>query len=174
MRKAAFIFLPIAAVLAGTWFIAADWPNPELKPLPWEPEAIVVLGGGDADRIAEAWRLAVAHPDAPIIVTGDGGSIVRALREKGVAETRLRHEVAAKSTRENAEKVRPIIEAKGLRRVVLVTNWYHARRALLSFRQENPGVEFAVSFKLRRNPVTPWDREAQRRERLALAAYLLY
>lgn len=162
------------AMAAGAWIWWSDWPNPGLKALPWEPEAIVVLGGGNEDRITEAWRLAQAHADVPVIVTGDGGRIARALIERGLPAHRLRHEGAADSTLENAEKVRPLLLKEGARRAVLVTNWFHAPRALLSFRRANPDVEFAVSFRPRREPLTPWDRACQRRERLAWPVYLLY
>jgi uncharacterized SAM-binding protein YcdF (DUF218 family) len=171
MRKAGLVVI-LAGV--GVWIASGDWPNPELKPLPWEPEAIVVLGGGNEDRTTEAWRLAQEYPAAPVIVTGDGGRIVRALQERGLPRERLRHETTAKSTMENAERVRPLLEKEGVTRAVLVTNWFHGPRALLSFRRRNPGMEFAVSFHPRREPLTPWDRACQRRERLAWPVYLLY
>lgn len=162
------------AMAAGTWIFWADWPNPELEALPWEPEAIVVLGGGNEDRISEAWRLAQAYVDVPVIVTGDGGQIARALLQQGLPTHRLRHEMFAKSTLENAEKVRPLLQKENSRRVVLVTNWFHVPRALLSFRRANPDADFVASFRPRREPLTPWDRACQQRERLAWSVYLLY
>jgi len=173
MRKAGFLLTSVA-MAAGAWIFWADWPNPELEQLPWEPDAIVVLGGGDEDRITEAWRLAQKYPSIPVIVTGDGGRIVRALQERGLPAGRLLHETAARSTRENAANVRPLLADRGLRRVILVTNWFHAPRALVAFRRANPEAEFAASFTPRRTPLTPWDRNCQSRERWALPAYLLY
>ena len=67
-----------------------------------------------------------------------------------------------------------LLEKEKAVRVVLVTNWVHGPRALLSFRRAVPGAEFAVSFLPRREPLTPWDRACQRRERLAWPVYLLY
>lgn len=164
----------LAVAGLGVWIFGADWPNPDLQTLPWEPDAIVVLGGGNEERVAEAWRLAQDFPKAMVVVTGDGGRIARALREQGLAPHRLRHETEAKTTRENAERARPLLEKEGAGRVVLVTNWFHAPRALLSFRRANPSAEFVVSFRPRREPLTPWDRACQRRERLAWPVYLLY
>jgi uncharacterized SAM-binding protein YcdF (DUF218 family) len=172
--KKALLVVMLAALVLGGWIAWADWPNPELEPLPWEPQAIVVLGGGNEDRIAEAWRLAQQYPAAPVIVTGDGGRIAGLLRERGLPPERLRHEVSAKSTMENADRVRPLLEKEGVTRAVLVTNWFHGPRASLSFRRAMPGTEFAVSFRPRREPLTPWDRACQRRERLAWPVYLLY
>lgn len=51
--------------------------------------------------------------------------------------------------------------------MVLVTNWFHAPRALRIFRREVPDLDFAVSFSPRAAVPQPWDRYAERRERLA-------
>ena len=174
MRRAGLVVILAGAALAGSWIWWADWPNPESQTLPWEPDAIVVLGGGNEDRVTEAWRLAQSHPDVPVIVTGDGGRIADALRDLGLPEERLRHETSAASTRQNAQRVEPLLNQEGARRVVLVTNWFHAPRARLSFRRADPGREFAVSFRPRREPLSLWDVACQRRERLAWPVYLLY
>ena len=51
--------------------------------------------------------------------------------------------------------------------MILVTNWFHTPRSLAIFRKYQPGREFTVSFSPKPEPMSQWDREAQRRERLA-------
>lgn len=164
--------LTLAGAVAGSWILWADWPSPELKPLHWEPEVILVLGGGNDDRIHEALRLALKFPQAPVIVTGDGGRIVRGLLREGLEPARLRHEEEAVSTVENATHTAS--RMGNARRVVLVTNWFHADRALRTFQAVHPDREFAVSFQPRGAKMTGWEVLCQRRERMAFFPYLLY
>jgi uncharacterized SAM-binding protein YcdF (DUF218 family) len=49
------------------------------------------------------------------------------------------------STFENAAFVSPLLERAGIRRALLVTSSFHARRALATFQQQIPDVEFGVS-----------------------------
>jgi len=42
-----FLFL-LAPALLLAWIFVAPWPDPEHRPIPWVPDAIVVLGGGEA------------------------------------------------------------------------------------------------------------------------------
>lgn len=171
MRKAG-LFLAAVAMAAGFWILWADWPSPELKPLPWKPEAIVVLGGGNEDRTEEAWRLAGVYDNVPVIVTGDGGRIARGLLRKGLDPARLRHEEKAASTLENA--IHTTHQMGKASRVVLVTNWFHADRALRTFQAVHPEREFAVVFRPRGGKMTGWERECQQRERIAFLTYFLY
>jgi uncharacterized SAM-binding protein YcdF (DUF218 family) len=127
----------------------------------------VILGGGDDDRIRQGKLLADRYPDVPLIVTGDGGSIVQGLLDAGLQPARITHELAAESTYDNATLTDPLLERLHARRVLLVTNWFHVPRALAVFRHVQPGREFAGSFEQKPEPLTRWDRGAQRRERVA-------
>ncbi len=51
-------------------------------------------------------------------------------------------ECAAQNTWENAEFSAPILTAMGARRAILVTSWYHTRRALACFRLVLPQLEW--------------------------------
>ena len=159
-----------AAAVGSLW--VGNWPDPKPKPLPWSPDAIVVLGGGDRMRAQEGIRMAEHYPAAPVIVTGDGGYLWKLL-EPAISSTRLLSEPKATSTFENATFTAPMLEALGARRVLIVTNWFHAPRALAVFRKAQPGREFAVAFSRKPDPMPSWDTAAQRRERFACAAYLL-
>lgn len=171
MRKAVPILL-LAAFPLVAWIVWVDWPDPQLKDLPWDPDAVLVLGGGDSDRVVEGMRLARSYPDVPVIVTGDGGKITRDLLQQGLEPDRLKHETTATSTVDNAVRTGALMGEA--RRIVLVTNWFHADRALRTFQVVHPEREFAVSFRPRGSSLNRWERECQRRERMAIFPYLLY
>jgi uncharacterized SAM-binding protein YcdF (DUF218 family) len=151
-----------------SWLQWSRWPDP--KPMPGfaEADAIVVLGGGDFNRWQQGVDLAKGHPDLPLIVTGDGGVIVEYFAAQGISAERILHEQAATSTVENAKFTKPLLDKIGAKRVILVTNWFHAPRSLVIFRKYQPGREFTVSFSPKPEPLTQWDRATQRRERLAV------
>jgi len=172
MKRAGAVVILAGAAMAGAWLWWADWPNPELQTLPWEPDAIVVLGGGNEDRITEGLRMAKEFPEALVVVTGDGGRIVRGLLAGGLDPARLLHEQEATSTAANA--LRTKTHLGNSHRVVLVTNWFHVPRALRTFEVTQPQREFVVVFKPRGQTMTGWEVFCQRRERMAFFAYFLY
>jgi uncharacterized SAM-binding protein YcdF (DUF218 family) len=171
-RRWKIALLAFFFALGTLWFFEGSWPDPSASRVPWKPDAILILGGGDTARARQAKRLADDYPDIPLVVTGDGGDIVNQLHELGISDQRIIHEQSAKSTYQNAKLTDPILKSRGVRRVVLVTNWFHVPRALAIFRHEQPFREFVASFEPKPEPLTPWDRNAQRRERFASVMYL--
>jgi uncharacterized SAM-binding protein YcdF (DUF218 family) len=171
------LFMAALALLLAlvTWIWFGNWPNPVHA----DPKALdgagmlLVLGGGDGSRWHHAAQLAQAHPSMPLLVTGDRGHIMEYLKQQKIPEARILHEDQAHSTVENAKFSATIIRKQGARKVVLVTNWFHAPRALTIFRREMPDLDFAVSFSPRAAIPQPWDRYAERRERLAALHNLL-
>jgi uncharacterized SAM-binding protein YcdF (DUF218 family) len=112
-----------------------------------QADAILVLGGESQARPATAaklYREGVASK-VFIIGTGDHETNRRALLSGGVPEDRITIERESKSTLENADFAKPLLEAAGVRRVLLVTSSFHARRALATFQQRIPGIEFGVT-----------------------------
>jgi uncharacterized SAM-binding protein YcdF (DUF218 family) len=170
-RNVFLLLLPPALLLA--WIFFAPWPNPENRPIPWVPDAIVVLGGGDESRARRAAQLADAFPAATLIVTGDGGHMQKLLRADERTRERLVIEPHATSTWENAVYSEPLLEQVHAERVVLVTNWFHVPRTEAVFRKVIPAIEFETAFEPARRPLTPWDRNCHRREKLAALAYLV-
>ena len=161
------------ALVFGGWILFGSWPCPERETIPWEPDAIVVLGGGDMVRVRESSRLAALYPDAPVLLTGDGGYLEKGLRESGINEPRLLIEREAKSTWENAKFSSPFFDSGNFKRVVLVTNWFHAPRSETVFRRVFRDCEFVTAWEPAPVPLTPWDRNSHRREKLAALYYLL-
>ena len=125
-------------IACGAWILLGRWPDPATALPLWTPDAIVILGGGDDDRIRQGKLMADRYPDVPLIVTGDGGTIVKGLLDAGLESTRITHEEASESTFDNAVFTRAILDRLHARRVLLVTNWFHVPRALAVFRREQP------------------------------------
>lgn len=105
--------------------------------------ALVVLGGGEgrAERAAQLYH----NGDAPlIIVTGYGDCLtnVQTLEREGVPASAITPEPAALSTLQNAQYSVPLLRALRVQRVIIVTSWYHSRRALACFEHVAPDLRF--------------------------------
>jgi uncharacterized SAM-binding protein YcdF (DUF218 family) len=172
LRKLA-LGLGLVALAVCAWVLWGDWPGPKIKNLPWRPDALVVLGGGEAPRWTEALRLHYAFPEAPIIITGDDGKIYDWLLQMEVPPELMIHEEGATSTYQNAIRTAPLLEGCAAKKVVIVTEWFHAPRADAVFAAVQREREFAVSFEPRPAISTPQEIFARRRERIAAVAYLI-
>ena len=139
----------LAAIVVGypVWFTKV-WRSLLVieSPIP-QADAILILGGESQARPVAAamlYRQGVASK-VFIIGRGDYETNRRALLSGGVPADRITIEKESKSTLENADLAKPLLEAAGVRRVLLVTSSFHARRALATFQQRIPGVEFGVT-----------------------------
>jgi uncharacterized SAM-binding protein YcdF (DUF218 family) len=162
-----------ALSLFALWVLYAPWPDPVLRPLPWRPELILVLGGGDDARAREAIRLAGEYPEIPVLVSGDRGHMEKLLHASDVTRDRLVIEPDARSTWENAVLSEPFLEQGHVAKTVIVTNWFHVPRASAVFRKAIPWLEFEMAFEPAPEPLPPWDRNCHRREKLASIWYLV-
>ena len=112
---------------------------------PVSADVIVVLGGGvhelRAERAAELFQ---RHAAPRIIITGAGDDEINRLilRQKGVPASAIEMENNSTTTRENAEFTIKLLRAENVRSVILVTSWYHARRALKTFEHYAPELKF--------------------------------
>jgi len=111
---------------------------------PVNADTIIVLGGGwneRPERAAELFREGVAPQ---IIVSGKGDCQTNrsVLLAAGVPQEAIESECKSKSTRENALFTLPMLRKMGAHRVILVTTWYHSRRALACFRHYAPDIQF--------------------------------
>jgi uncharacterized SAM-binding protein YcdF (DUF218 family) len=144
---------------------------------PVKADVIVVLGGGRnerADRAAELYQEGAAPR---IIVSGDDDceTNVFLLLKGGVPQSAIETECKSRSTRQNALFTLPMLRKAGAHRVIVVTTWYHSRRALACFRHYAPDIEFYSRPSLYASDRADWTRKSMspyiRREFLKLPGY---
>jgi uncharacterized SAM-binding protein YcdF (DUF218 family) len=126
--------------------VACFFPQPFLTvdSGPVKGDVIVILGGGSHERPERAAELFKEHAAPRIIVSGlgDGENHRRQLLAAGVPANVIELENRSRTTRENAEFTIKLLREQKLKRVILVTSWYHSRRALTCFRHYAPEIEF--------------------------------
>ncbi|HVU28448.1 MAG TPA: YdcF family protein [Verrucomicrobiae bacterium] len=107
-------------------------------------DVIVVLGGGSRERPERAAELFKQQVAPRIIISGFGDAEINrhALIDLGVPANAIEVENQSRTTEENARFTIKILRAEKLRRVVIVTSWYHSRRALATFRRFAPEIKF--------------------------------
>ena len=111
---------------------------------PAQANVMVVLGGGSSERPERAAELFKEHAAPRIIVSGRGDCEInrQLLIEDGVPAEAITLETQSRTTRENAELTVKLLRQQKPGRVILVTSWYHSRRALESFRHYAPEITF--------------------------------
>ncbi|MBU1175235.1 MAG: YdcF family protein [Alphaproteobacteria bacterium] len=124
---------------------------------PADAAGIIVLGGGvdntvsaargafelgdSGDRYVEALRLALAHPEMPVLVSGgigslsgagetEAASIARLFDAFGVPEGRILFEARSRNTEENAVLSAQVLNPQKGQRFVLVTSAFHMPRSV--------------------------------------------
>jgi uncharacterized SAM-binding protein YcdF (DUF218 family) len=106
-------------------------------------DAMVILGGDNhrAQRGAELYR----EGAAPLVIVtgfGDCRTNVELLEKLGLPAGAITPEPAALTTFQNAALSVPLLRAMRVHRVILVTSWYHSRRALACFEHVAPDLTF--------------------------------
>jgi uncharacterized SAM-binding protein YcdF (DUF218 family) len=134
---AAFILVGAAALLFPQKCLCVD--NGPVK-----ADVLVVLGGGSHDRPERAAELFREHAAPRILVSGLGDCKIyrRSLIELGVPASAIQLEDQSKTSRENAIFTVKLLRRPGVRHVIIVTSWYHSRRALACFEHYGPEIEF--------------------------------
>lgn len=130
-----------------------------------QADAIVLLGGGSGERptrAAELFRSGIA-PRIVVSGAGDAAGNRLLLINRGVPASAIQLETDSKTTRENAQFSIPLLRAAGAKRVVLVTSWYHSRRALKCFRHYGPDITFYSCPSYYGFGRADWSREHLRR-----------
>lgn len=141
---------------------------------------ILVVPGGDGEPRAQLAAQLWHQGRAPLILlTGDGDCYANKLTLllAGVPEQAIRVECLSGSTWQNALYSAPVLRALAVRNAIIVTNWFHARRALLSFRTACPQMHFNVAglgtAGLPGRALTDSENIHVTREYVKLAGYIL-
>jgi uncharacterized SAM-binding protein YcdF (DUF218 family) len=107
-------------------------------------DVIVVLGGGSHERPGRAAELFKEHAAPRIIISGRGDCEInrRLLLAAGVPADAIEMETQSRTTRENAQFTTKLLREEKVTHVIIVTSWYHSRRALACFRHYAPELKF--------------------------------
>lgn len=112
---------------------------------PEQADALVVLGGDGPPRAAKAARLWLAGSAPAIRIAGEGDcyAIRETIIAAGVPASAISVECLSRNTWENALNTVSFADKAGLRSGILVTSWFHSKRALETFRALCPGVSWS-------------------------------
>jgi uncharacterized SAM-binding protein YcdF (DUF218 family) len=132
---------------------------------PVKADVIIVLGGGAHERPEYAARLFLDHAAPRILISGAGDDEInrRILVRAGVPAGDITVENKSKTTRENALFCAPILQAEKVHSAIIVTSWYHSRRALKTFEHLAPGIKFYSRPSYFKYKYTQWGRDFSRR-----------
>ncbi len=138
----------LALVSAGSLLVVEDPPA--------QADVIVVLGGDGPPRAAQAAKLWHEGRAPLVLVTGYGDcDVIRdMLVRMGVDFAAITTECLSVSTWENATFAQPQLTGMGAKRAILVTSWFHSRRAVKRFRFVMPQIQW-VSLPAQRT-VSLW------------------
>jgi uncharacterized SAM-binding protein YcdF (DUF218 family) len=147
---------------------------------PVQAQVLVLLGGGGPERPERATELFKAG-EAPLIICsglGDDRAHRAFLVGAGVPAADILLESKSNTTRENAEFTIALLRARHLTNAIIVTSWYHSRRALACFEHYAPDIRFysrPAYFTTAQNQWRPRDRLRIKAEYAKLLGYwLLY
>jgi uncharacterized SAM-binding protein YcdF (DUF218 family) len=144
-------------------------------------DVIVVLGGDGPSRAAKAAAVyrSIAPAGPRVLISGEGDcvDIAKLMIDDGVPSRRITVECASRNTWENAKFSTPLLEKMGARSAILVTSWFHVRRAMSCFRAFNPQIRWGSAPVERRRPLweIAWDIEGfeTAKEYLKVAWYVV-
>src|SRR6185503_1651310 len=161
--------LAAGAIIAGLY-----WSDPLLtvEHKPATADVIVLLGGEPTYRPPRALQLYEQRLAPHIIVSDDKDATEakRWLAVKNVPEVVIRTEQRSDSTKRNADFTVPLLREQKARRVILVTSWFHSRRALACFEKAAPEIEFISLPTIEDRPSPHWPNKYERK--MVLHEYL--
>jgi uncharacterized SAM-binding protein YcdF (DUF218 family) len=132
----------LALVALTAWFYPEKFLCMDSGPV--AADIIVVLGGGVHERPLRAAELFRQHAASRILISGAGDDWINRdiLLKQGVPRDVIQMEDDSTTTRENAMFTIKLLRAQHVHSVILVTTWYHARRALKTFEHFAPEIKF--------------------------------
>lgn len=142
---------------------------------------VIVVLGGDMRRSEKVVQL-FQNQSAPRIVisgAGDWPQYQEYLIRAGVPAQAIAVEDQSLTTFENARQTTRWLTERQVRSAILVTSWFHSRRALYTFRKLAPNVDFqSAPTYLTRRPhslgMTPGEAGTIMREYVKLFGYCVW
>jgi uncharacterized SAM-binding protein YcdF (DUF218 family) len=150
--------MAVAIAALSVWVVlhAARFLEVPASP-PARADLLVVLGGDDGDRGLTVAHLYAAGMAPHVLITGKEASPpevqraylhwrVQVLAEAGVPVERLEYDAKSANSWEEAVNTRRLMEARGWRRVMVVSDSYHMRRLSWTWRRvfEGSGLEYSL------------------------------
>ncbi len=164
-----------AALMVGTlrWWLPALGRALTMAPREGLADVIVVLSGGGPERAVHGIQLYRQGVAPKICFTGDrpmpelpsftDGQLARDLAVREGVPAEDIYLLKTTSTWEDAQHIAAGVKQHGLHRIVLVTNWYHSRRALAVVRKHLAGAQVEVFYspppRSARCPDRCWSRD---------------
>jgi uncharacterized SAM-binding protein YcdF (DUF218 family) len=141
-KLAAGLVLLTALVAVAAWFYPEKFLCVDSGKV--SADVIVILGGGSHERPERAAELFKAHAAPGVIISGagDDGINRQILISNGVPAGAIQIEGKSMTTRENAQFTIKLLRAEKIHSAILVTSWYHSRRALKTFEHYAPEIKF--------------------------------
>jgi uncharacterized SAM-binding protein YcdF (DUF218 family) len=108
-------------------------------------DVIVILGGHLEHRVRRAAELFHAGAAPCVLVSDDDppACVCQLLTAAGVPQDAIFVENQSRNTRENAEYSVRWLKQHDARRAIIVTSWFHSRRAVACFLHFGPEIEFS-------------------------------
>jgi uncharacterized SAM-binding protein YcdF (DUF218 family) len=141
-RTAIIVIIVAALIAVDAWFFPQNFLCVDSGEV--NADVLIVLGGGAHERASQAADLYSRHNAPAIILSGEGDDLInwRILREDGVPAQVIKIENKSETTRENALYTIKLLRSEHVHRAILVTTWYHSRRALKTFEHYAPDITF--------------------------------
>lgn len=132
---------------------------------PVRADVIIILGGGSHERPIRAAELFDQQAAPRILISGAGDYYINRhiLITNGIPSAKIGVEDQSRTTRENAEFSYKILQAENVHSAILVTSWYHSRRALKTFEHFAPGIKFYSRPSYFGSDHAPWSRDYSKR-----------
>jgi uncharacterized SAM-binding protein YcdF (DUF218 family) len=107
-------------------------------------DVIVILGGGQHERPERAAELFKQRAAPRILISGEGDDEInrQILIANGVPASAIEVESKSMTTRENAQFSITLLRGQKIHSAIIVTSWYHSRRALKTFEHYAPEIKF--------------------------------
>lgn len=142
LRGALALGVLFLALAAAAFFLPQKFLCVDSGPV--KADVIVLLGGGLGERPERAAELFKEHAAPRIIVSGLGDCEInrRLLLKAGVPDGAIQLEGRSRTTKENALFTIQLLREEKLGRAIIVTSWYHSRRALKTFGHFAPEIKF--------------------------------
>jgi len=142
LRVGIVVFLLMTAIAVAAYFYPEKFLCVDSGRV--SADVLVVLGGGSHERPLRAAELFRQRAAPRIILTGEGDDQInrQILLAAGIPAGSIQTENKSQTTHENAEFTIKLLRAEKIRSAILVTSWYHSRRALKTFEHYAPELKF--------------------------------